>query len=80
MGDYHTHGDYSLQDPITGKVTRISDPRRDSFNSDNFSITDIKNTNNNVEKTGILTYKGYLGTPSGRLLQYNSSTGVLPLK
>ncbi len=80
VGDYHTHGDYSLEDPKTGKISRTSDPKRDSFDSDNFSQADKNNINSNVERTGILTYKGYLGTPSGRLLQYNPSTGVLPLK
>ena len=32
-GDYHCHGDYSLQDPATGRARRTSDPARDELNT-----------------------------------------------
>ncbi len=74
VGDYHTHGDYSTADPVTGAAVRTSDPANDDFNSDNFSTTD---------KTGIATdgagtpgYAGYLGTPSGTFRRYDPATGA----
>lgn len=73
VGDYHTHADYSLADPVTGAAIRTSDPARDDFDSDNFSTTD---------KTGIASdgagtpgYAGYLGTPSGTFRKYDPATG-----
>ncbi|MDQ3132146.1 MAG: DUF4329 domain-containing protein [Acidobacteriota bacterium] len=74
VGDYHTHGDYSTQDPTTKAAVRTSDPTKDQFNSNNFSATD---------KTGIASdgastpgYKGYLGTPSGTFRSYDPATGT----
>jgi hypothetical protein len=68
VGDYHTHGDYSTQDPATGAAVRTSDPSKDQFNSDNFS-TDDKADN---RRRG---YPGYLGTPSGTFRKYDPATG-----
>ena len=39
VGDYHTHGDYSVLGK-NGEVIRTSDARRDDFNSDEFSRAD----------------------------------------
>jgi hypothetical protein len=36
VGEYHTHGDYSRIDPMTGRIVR-TDALHDEFNSDNFS-------------------------------------------
>src|SRR5215469_4900997 len=73
VGDYHTHADYSTADPKTGAAVRTSDPKKDDFNSDNFSAAD---------KTGIASdgagtpgYAGYLGTPSGTFRKYDPATG-----
>jgi RHS repeat-associated protein len=63
VGDYHTHGDYS----ILGKndeVIRTGDKLRDDFNSDNFSRSDRTSAylgrDNFTED-----FRSYLGTPSG---------------
>lgn len=73
VGDYHTHGDYSIFDPKTGAAVRTSDPLKDHFNSDNFSSDDLLG----IQKDGakIDGYKGYLGTPSGQFKVYDPSTG-----
>ena len=72
VGDYHTHGDYSIAGP-NGEAIRTHDSHRDDFNSDHFS---------GVDKAGIAhdaigkpDYRGYLGTPSGKFLTYNPGTG-----
>jgi hypothetical protein len=70
VGDYHTHGDYSLL--RNGKSVRTGDPARDDFNSDNFSFDDY--TAIRHDGTGISGYKGYLGTPSGVFKSYDPST------
>ncbi|MBR0834738.1 DUF4329 domain-containing protein [Bradyrhizobium manausense] len=81
IGDYHTHGDYSISDPSTGLAVRTSDPSRDSFDSNNFSTgwrSDIKGITQSG--AGIPGYRGYLGTPSGQFKYYDPSTrttGVL---
>lgn len=74
VGDFHTHADYSVVDRNTGAAIRTSDPRRDDFNSDNFSSADVKG----IKGVGssIPGYKGYLGTPSGTFKVYDPSTGV----
>ncbi len=73
VGDYHTHGDYSTADPVTGAAVRTSDPANDDFNSDNFSTTD----RNGIASDGAGTpgYAGYLGTPSGTFRRYDAATG-----
>lgn len=71
-GDYHTHGEYSLKDPITGAVTVTADPKKDSFNSDKFSPGDRDGIK--ADAQGKPGYKGYLGTPSGRILEFDPKT------
>lgn len=80
VGDYHTHGDYSVLDPVTREVVRTSDPERDDFNSDYFSSGDRASQD---ARTGL--YPGmrfYLGTPlaSGALKWFDPKSlesGVL---
>lgn len=70
---YHTHADYSTVDPTTGAAVRTSDPKKDDFNSDNFSATDKR-----VARQKAITfpsYNGYLGTPSGKFRKYEPATG-----
>lgn len=74
VGDYHTHGDYSTQDPVTKAAVRTSDPTKDQFNSDNFSATD--KTGIASDGAGVSGYKGYLGTPSGTFRSYDPATGT----
>ena len=78
VGDYHTHGDYSTVGS-DGKAIRTSDPKRDPLGSDGFSERDILSiTNLGKRYPG---YSGYLGTPSGRFLKLDATTGkvtVLP--
>ncbi|WP_122167623.1 DUF4329 domain-containing protein [Burkholderia stabilis] len=67
VGDYHTHGDYSLLGP-NGEIVKTSDPSRDSFDSDNFSLQD-----KSISGLATLKYKchrSYLGTPSRKLKVY----------
>lgn len=71
VGDYHTHGDYSIQDS-SGNIVRTSDPARDSFNSDSFSATDYAGIAN--DGAGVPGYTGYLGTPSGEYYRHNPAT------
>jgi len=73
VGDYHTHGDYSTANPTTGAAVRTSDPKRDDFNSDNFSTTDKAGIAN--DGAGVSGYAGYLGTPSGTFRRYDPATG-----
>jgi|SRR5439155_14236052 len=73
VGDYHTHGDYSTVDPVTGAAVRTNDPTKDAFNSDNFSTTD--KTGIAHDGAGIPGYRGYLGTPSGTFRSYDPATG-----
>ena len=56
VGDFHTHADYSVVDRNTGAAIRTSDPRKDDFNSDNFSSTDVKGIKS--VGSGIPGYKG----------------------
>ncbi|WP_426336949.1 RHS repeat-associated core domain-containing protein [Pseudoduganella sp. R-31] len=63
VGDYHTHGDYSLEGK-NGSVIRTSDPLRDSFKSDNFSDSDRRTHMFASQKNKC--HKSYLGTPSGK--------------
>ncbi len=72
VGDYHTHGDYSTAGP-GGKAIRTGDPKRDDFNSDHFSGADKRGIAS--DGRGQPAYRGYLGTPSGKFLIYNPTTG-----
>jgi uncharacterized protein RhaS with RHS repeats len=71
VGDYHTHGDYSLAGQ-GGKAIRTSNPKQDSFNSDNFSGGDY--TGISSDARGKPEYKGYLGTPSGVFKVFDPKT------
>ncbi|OCQ17703.1 hypothetical protein A7985_25320 [Pseudoalteromonas luteoviolacea] len=75
VGDYHTHGDYSIYNRKTGQAIRTSDPKRDHFNSDNFSTPDLNGIRNDASIGGI--YRGYLGTPSGRLLAFDPYKNIV---
>ena len=59
VGYWHTHADYSIE--RDGKIIRTSDPKRDDFNSDNFSGVD-RDVAVDMAK-GRDEYKGYVGTP-----------------
>ena len=73
VGDYHDHGAYSYKDPKTGEITRAAAPghgltgaKHDNQNSDHASPKD--KAFYKQQAAGKSEYKGYLGTPSGRLL------------
>ena len=72
-GDYHTHGDYSVQGK-NGQPVR-STQANDQYNSDKFSPPDIAGITSDAASASAPGYKGYLGTPSGNMLQYNPATG-----
>jgi RHS repeat-associated protein len=74
VGDYHTHGDYSIQNK-DGTVTRTSNPKKDNLNSDHFSPRDIKVTNSLADAYNNPNYRSYLGTPSGQFKRYDLNTG-----
>jgi hypothetical protein len=64
VGDYHTHGDYSLTDGIRATAAT------DAYDSLHFSVTDILDN----DASGLT---GYLGTPNGTFLKYEPSTGII---
>jgi hypothetical protein len=75
VGDYHTHGDYSSG--TVAHPVRTSQAGSDVFHSDQFS------TGANGDIAGITAdaaghpgYRGYLGTPSGRFLEYDPTAGA----
>lgn len=82
VGDYHTHGDYSTMGP-NGRAVKTHDPHHDDFNSDHFSgVHGVRGHLGTGDKGGIEhdaigkpEYRGYLGTPSGKLLVYNPKNG-----
>ena len=67
VGDYHTHGDYSVQGP-NGEAVRTSDPNRDAYRSDRFSDRDHHGITQDAK--GRPGYTGYLGTPSGEFRRF----------
>ena len=75
VGDYHTHGDYSAFDWMTGAAVRTSNPAIDDYNSDNFSAGDLSGIARSA--IGVPGYRGYLGTPSGQFKFYNPATGTV---
>jgi hypothetical protein len=77
VGDYHTHGDYSIEGP-SGKPIRTSDPAKDAYNSDSFSQSDIGGISSDAK--GIPGYSGYLGTPSGDFQKFTPDSGKAPAK
>jgi RHS repeat-associated protein len=72
VGDYHTHGNYSQKGP-DGKPVATGDPKKDDYGSDKFSGGDKRGIAADAAKAGG-DYKGYLGTPSGKVLQYDPKT------
>jgi len=78
VGDYHTHGDYSLAGP-DGNPQRTSDPNRDDYNSDAFSASDLRGIA--ADAQGVDEYTGYLGTPGGTYLRFDPGTNdISPLE
>lgn len=71
VGDYHTHADYAIFNPVTGIITATHDPLRDSFDSNNFSKTDKTGIEYDARRLREKDYRGYLGTPSGEIKEYN---------
>ena len=69
VGDYHAHGDYSVEDPKTDRIIRTSEPNKDHFDADNFSEWDISTTH--MAADGDPNYRSYLGTPSGIFKAYD---------
>ncbi len=69
VGDYHTHGDYSTLDVETWTAVRTNDPSKDFFDANNYTKTDITGITNDAK--GVSTYRGYLGTPSGKFKAYD---------
>jgi len=76
-GYYHTHGDYSVFDPASGEAMPTGNPAEDDYNSDHFSEFDIEEVEGFSKEYPSFT--GYLGTPSGTFLKYNSTAGEQPL-
>jgi RHS repeat-associated protein len=72
VGDYHTHADYSVMG-ADGQPVRTHNSHSDDYNSNHFSPGDKSGIKS--DGTGKPQYRGYLGTPSGRFLVYNPSTG-----
>jgi hypothetical protein len=70
VGDYHTHGDYSVRD-AAWNIERTSVP---GSVQDDFSNED----RGGIRKDGAGNpdYRGYLGTPSGKFKEYNPQTGT----
>ncbi|MGE5540837.1 MAG: DUF4329 domain-containing protein [Bacillota bacterium] len=72
VGNYHTHGDYSVVGPDNTTTVRTGDARKDDYNSDTFSDPDYQMITRVGE--GIEGYRGYLGTPSGKFLYFDPKT------
>jgi hypothetical protein len=73
VGNYHTHGDYSMYDAATQQAIRTGDLSMDTFDSDNFSPGDKFSA-----RSDSLFYPGfraYLGTPSGQFKFFDPRTG-----
>jgi hypothetical protein len=75
VGDYHTHGDYSVVD-ANGNAVRTPDPSKDMFGSDNFSTADIAGITSDAKSTP--GYTGYLGTPSGDFKRFTPDSAKPP--
>jgi RHS repeat-associated protein len=80
VGDYHSHGDYSVQgrkDPATGKPIplRVTGPnaKRDDamrgYDSDHASSSDKERSGNAVKQDP--NYRTFLGTPSKEFKEYD---------
>lgn len=78
FGDYHTHGNYSVEDPETNRAIATGNPALDSYDSNNFSTgagRDIEGITAAAAASGNPAYRGYLGTPSGVFKQYDPFSG-----
>ncbi len=73
-GDWHAHGDYSVEGP-NGLPRRTHDPHRDSYKSDKFSTKDKLNSKQRARESGNPHYKSFLGTPGEGFKQYDPKTG-----
>jgi RHS repeat-associated protein len=80
VGVYHTHGNYSIEDPVTKKPIPTGDPKRDDYDSDNFSKFDRQqafhfalylNTDTPSDGEYDKSFRSYLGTPSGEIKEFN---------
>ncbi|MFC4159340.1 RHS repeat-associated core domain-containing protein [Chitinimonas lacunae] len=74
VGDYHTHGDYSVLG-MKGEIIRTSDPMRDDFNSDNYSPADKEGNMMAAAQNKNPCHRSYLGTPSGTFKVYSQAGG-----
>lgn len=71
VGDYHTHGDWTMGTP--DHPIRTNDPSKDTLGSGHFSRADI------ARYRGLATllghqYRGYLATPGGSYLYYDATS------
>jgi uncharacterized Zn-binding protein involved in type VI secretion len=74
VGDYHTHGDYSVMDGLDPETAvRTSDPTNDHLDCDNFSPDDKAMAKERAR--GNPGYRSYLGTPGGTFRELDPSTG-----
>ena len=71
VGDYHTHGDYSVPG-ADGRPKRTGNPYHDDYDSNHFSGPDKVDITDDAK--GTLNYTGYLGTPSGTIEKFNPAT------
>jgi hypothetical protein len=69
VGDYHTHGNYSIEDPVTKKLIATGKKGKDDFDADNFSAPDEAGTERDAADNP--EYRAYLGTPSRRFRVYH---------
>ncbi|MFC4159050.1 RHS repeat-associated core domain-containing protein [Chitinimonas lacunae] len=72
VGDYHTHGDYSLKKP-NGDIVRTSNPAQDVFKSEEFSDADER-FSQLMAKAHTPCHRSYLATPSGKFKVYIPKT------
>jgi hypothetical protein len=71
VGEYHTHGEYSLEGP-GGNPIKTGDPSLDDYDSDNFNNNDKGIIQ--IRETMHPGLKGYLGTPSDKYKKYDPVT------
>ena len=75
VGEYHTHGDYSVPGQ-NNQVIRTSDPSRDRYDSNNFGYDDLSRANW-LSQHAFSGYKSFLGTPSGVFKVYDPQSGTV---
>jgi hypothetical protein len=80
VGAYHTYGEYSIKDPVTGLAVATGTRKKDDYNSDNFSTIDKNSTVDYIIKYIIkdldpkdwdTSFRSYLGTPGGIIKEFN---------